>query len=349
MYVGTYTGGTGSEGIYAFRFDDETGAATPLGTTGGVNNPSWLALHPGGEFLYSGDQIGRGGAVSAFAIDRATGALAHLNRRPIERGAPCHISVDATGRYLLGADYGRASVGVVPIAADGSLQPQATVLVHEGAGPHAERQTSPHPHQIVLSPDNRFAFVPDLGTDRTVQYRFDAATGELTPNDPPAAASAPGAGPRHLAFHPNGQWAYVVNELDLTVDRFDYDAQSGTLGERKTVPMAPADADTTGNTAAEIAVHPNGRTLYTSLRGRDEIVAYSIDQDSGELTFLQRIGTGGKTPRFFGLDTSGRWLLACNQNSGSIVLFGIGDDGQLAATGEILDVPAPVCIVFLPQ
>lgn len=353
IFVGTYTRGTDSEGIYSFRFDDATGALTPLGVTGDVENPSFLALHPSGQLLYSSDEIndfdgGATGTVSAFAIDANAGELKLLNREPVGGTSPCHLSVDATGGSVLAVGYGSGTVTELPLTGDGRLQPARTVLTHAGSSVNKDRQTSPHPHQIVLSPDNRFALVPDLGTDKIVQYKFDPASG-LAANAPTHVATAAGAGPRHVAFHPSGRTVYAINELDLTVDQYDYDADRGTLACRATVPLLPADADRTGASGAEIAVHPNGRTLYASVRGPDEIVAFRIDGSSGALTPLQRVSTGGKTPRFFGLDPSGRWLLACNQNSGTIVVFRAGNDGRLEPTAHKVNVPAPVCVVFVPR
>ena len=358
LYVGTYTRGTDSEGIYVLRFDDATGAMEKLSVATGVENPSFLALHPSGRLLYCCDEVETyqgqpSGAVSGFAIDADSGALTLLNRQATGGASPCHVCVDKSGRRVLAAAYSGGSVAELPIAMDasagpaGMLGPPVTLLQHSGSSVDPARQTSPHPHQVVLSPEDRFALVPDLGLDQIVIYRFSPPEKGLRPSDARPAKSAPGAGPRHLAFHPNGRCAYVINELDLTIDQFDYDAAAGVLTNRRTTATMPEGADRAGVSGAEIAVHPDGRTLYASLRGRDEIVVFRLDAATGAPTLVQRISTGGQTPRNFALDPSGKWLLAANQTSGSIVAFQIGDDGQLQPAGETIDVPSPVCLVFL--
>ncbi|MBX3433033.1 MAG: lactonase family protein [Pirellulales bacterium] len=351
LYVGTYTRGTASRGIYALRFDAAAGTLAPGPVTTGVENPSFLALDPAGATLYSSDEVNEyegkpSGAVTAFRIDRDAGTLELVNRQPAGGTSPCHLAVDGGGKNVLVVGYGSGTVGVLPTGPRGALKPLATLLTHEGSSVDPARQASPHPHQIELSPDGRFAFVPDLGLDRIVQYRFDAAAGTLEPNDPPFAATAPGAGPRHMAFHPDGRRAYSINELDLTIDQFDFDPRRGVLGNRRTVDAMPASADRAGVSGAEIAVHPKGDTLYASLRCRDEIVVFRLEPATGEPTFLERVSTGGKTPRHFTFSPGGQWLLAANQNSGTITVFRIAADGRLQATDEQANVPAPVCLLF---
>ena len=351
LFVGAYTRGTDSRGITTLLFDDETGALAPGPVTTGVENPSFLALDPAGATLYSSDEVTEyegkpSGAVTAFRIDRDAGTLELVSRQPAGGTSPCHLAVDGGGKNVLVVGYGSGTVGVLPTGPRGTLKPLATLLTHEGSSVDPARQTSPHPHQIVLSPDERFAFVPDLGLDRIVQYRFDAAAGTLEPNDPPFASTAPGAGPRHMAFHPDGRRAYSINELDLTVDQFDYDPRRGVLSDRRTVDAMPASADRAGVSGAEIAVHPGGETLYASLRGRDEIVVFRLEPATGEPKFLERTSTGGKTPRHFTLSPGGQWLLAANQNSGTITVFRVAADGRLQATDKQANVPAPVCLLF---
>ena len=230
-----------------------------------------------------------------------------------------------------------------------------TRIKHKGSSVDRERQTSPHPHQVVLDPSGHYALIPDLGLDQIVAYRFDSETGQLTPNDSPFIRTAPGAGPRHLAFHPDGHRAFGINELDLTVAVYNYDERRGVLSLRETEFAAAAPAgsvksvDRTGVSGAEIAVHPSGNFVYVSLRGADEIVVYQFDEPADKLTFLERIPTGGKTPRNFAIDPSGKWLLTANQNSASITVFRIGDDGRLIATAQHASVPAPACLEFLKR
>ena len=224
-----------------------------------------------------------------------------------------------------------------------------TRLEHVGSSADLARQTSPHPHQIVLDRSGRFALVPDLGLDQIVQYQFDGETGQLTANNPPAAAVAAGAGPRHLVFDPEGRRAYVISELDLTVSAFDFEANRGILTPLQTVSAAAEGIDRDEVSGAEIAVHPNGKFLYASLRGVNEMVLFRIEPSTGKLQLVERVSTEGKTPRNFALDPSGHWLLAANQNSDSIVVFRIGDDGRLKLTPLRASVPSPVCLEFLEQ
>jgi 6-phosphogluconolactonase len=255
--------------------------------------------------------------------------------------------VDPAGRHVLVVGYGSGTVAVLPIGDDGQLQPVADLIQHQGSSIDPVRQSSPHPHEIIVAPGGKFALVPDLGLDQILQYRFNSGTARLTPNEPPYASAAPGAGPRHLAFHPDGRRAYVINELDLTVSAFDFDAEHGLLSHLETTSAVPEGIERTGVSGAEIAVHPSGNFLYASLRGLDQIVSLRIDQSTGRLTPLERISTGGKTPRSFTIDPSGKWLLAANQGSGTIAVFRIKESGQLEATSEQASVPSPVCLQFL--
>lgn len=350
LYVGTYTRGTESKGIYVFRFDDETGKLTPVAVAEGIDNPSFLAMHPNGKLLYSSDEVDSFdgepvGAVSALAIDDETGKLSLVNRQAAGGTSPCHLTVDPSGKHVLVVGYGSGTVAVLPLDDDGKLQPVSQRIEHRGSSVNKERQSSPHPHQIVLDRSGRFAFVPDLGLDQIVQYRFDQEKGRPTPNEPPFVATKPGAGPRHVAMHPDGKRAFGINELDLTVAAYELDGEGGTLKELSTVAAHAEGVSRDGVSGAEIAVHPNGRCLYASLRGVDEIVVFKIG-DGGELEFVERVPTGGKTPRNFTLDPSGKWLLVGNQNSGTITAFRIGDDGRLTATDNSVEVPAPVCLLF---
>jgi 6-phosphogluconolactonase len=350
VYVGTYTRGTQSQGIYTYRFDRSDGTLTRIGVTKGVENPSFLAVHPSRRFLYSSDEIGdfegkSTGAVSAFAIDAKSGQLSFLNRQASGGTSPCHLVVDHDGKNVLVVGYGSGTVGVLPIDADGRLQELSTLIRHQGSSVHPTRQEAPHAHSVNLDPAGRIAFVADLGLDQLLSYRFDSATGRLTPNDPPYVKLAPGAGPRHFAFHPSGRVAYVINELDLTVTMFTYDADRGTLNTEQTISVVPEDSDREGVSTAEVVVHPTGKFLYGSIRGLNQIVVFQIDEFMGRLTFVEHTSTLGKTPRNFALDPTGTFLLAENQSSDTVVVFRVDPvTGKLEPTGHKADVPSPVCI-----
>jgi 6-phosphogluconolactonase len=353
VYVGTYTGeGTKSKGIYAFRYDAATGQVTPLGLAAETTNPSFVAAHPNGKFLYAVNEVGdykgpNSGGVSAFSIDRATGKLTFLNELPSRGADPCYITVDRTGKFVLVANYTGGSVIVYPILEDGRLGEASAFVQHTGHGPNAERQEGPHAHSIDLSPDNRFAFVDDLGLDELLVYKFDAAKGSLTPNDPPFAKLDPGAGPRHFALRPDGKFAYVVTEIGRNVTVFSNDASSGKLQRVQALTTLPADF-TGRNDDAEIEVHPSGKFVYASNRGHDSIAVFAVDSGKGTLTTIEITSTGGKEPRSFEIDPTGTLLFAANQKSDNIVVLKIdAKTGKLTPTGQMLDVGSPVCVKFV--
>jgi len=348
-YVGTYTG-PHSKGIYAFRFDASKGELTSLGLMAESTNPSFLAVDPRGRFLYAANEISnyegqKSGGVSALAIDRKTGKLAFLNEVPSGGAGPCYVTLDKTGRYVLVANYDGGSVTVFPVAPDGRLGAASAFVQHTGHSVNRERQEGPHAHAIELSPDNRFAIAADLGLDELLVYHFDPSRGTLTPNNPPFAKVEPGAGPRHLAFHPNGKFLYVINEMQSSVSAFSYDA--GALRHLGTVSTLPREFKA-NNDSAEIVVHPTGRFLYGSNRGHDSIAVFTIDPAAGTLTPVEYASTRGKTPRNFAIDPTGSYLLAANQDSNSVVAFRIDTKtGQLTPTGQVLEFPSPVCITFV--
>jgi 6-phosphogluconolactonase len=350
-YVGTYTG-KGSEGIYACRFDPATGAARAVGLVAATDNPSFLTADPSGRFLYAVNELEafRGeptGAISVFAIERSTGKLKLLQQVPSLGGSPAHLSLDATARHLLVANYGGGNVAVFPIGSDGRLGPHSAFVQNAGSSVNPERQAGPHAHFIALTPDNRFAITADLGLDKLLMYRFDAAKGSLTPADPPFVAMDPGAGPRHVAFAPSGKFVYVVNELTSTVTVFAVQPGEGTLRTVQTVPTLPADF-AGSNTAAEIAVDAKGSSLYVSNRGHDSIAVFTVDPDAGTLEPLEWVPSGGTTPRHFAIDPTGQWLLAANQGSNTINLLRIDPtSGRLTLTDRSFAVVSPVCIQFV--
>ncbi len=361
VYVGTYTEpirfGSGKvlqgkgEGIYFFWMDRSSGAMEPAGQATGVANPSYLAFDPTRRFLYAVNELktceGRpGGSVSAFAVDPGTGRLGFLNRRPTGGADPCHLAIDRKGAYVLVANFMSGSICVLPVRADGSLGEASHIVQHQGSSIDPLRQRGPHAHSVTLDEANRFAFVPDLGLDKLMVYRLDAGRGRLEPHDVPWIAVKPGAGPRHLAFHPSGRFAYLINELDSTILALSYDGESGTLKALQRISTLPANFSGE-STCADVQVAPSGGFLYASNRGHDSIAAFRIDRRTGGLTGVDHWPTGGKTPRHFGIDPSGRFLLAANQDTDTIVTFRIDEQtGSLRPTGHVTQVPTPVCVKF---
>jgi 6-phosphogluconolactonase len=355
VYVGTYTEeGSTSKGIYAYRFNLTTGALKSLGLAAQTVNPSFLAVHPNHRFLYAVNEIQNyegqeSGAVSAFAIDRVTGKLTLLNQVASKGADPCYIAVDKTGKYVLVANYSGGSVAVFPVLEDGRLGEASAFVQHSGRGTNPQRQEGPHAHSIDLSPDDRFAIVDDLGLDETLIYKFDSAKGSLTANDPPYAKADPGVGPRHFAFHPNGKFAYVINEMGSTVAAFSYDATSGALHPLQTISTLPNSVSGHNNNAAEIQVHPSGRFLYASNRGHDSIAVFAIDANNGTLNPIEYASTKGESPRNFEIAPGGSQLFDANEKSDNLVIFRINTrTGRLTATGRVLELSQPVCVKFVP-
>ena len=359
VFVGTYTEpilfGTGKvlrgkgEGVYAYRLDESSGALERLGKTTGIANPSYLALDASRRFLYAVNELktyeGKPtGTVSAFAVDAGTGRLEFLNRQPTRGTDPCHVVVDNARRHVFVANFMSGSVCVLSIRDDGALEEPCDFIQHEGSSIDPRRQSGPHAHSVTLDASNRFAFVPDLGLDKVMIYRFDPKRGKLVPNATPWIKMRPGAGPRHLSFHPGGHCAYLVNELDSTVAVLSYDASTGTLEHVQTVPTLPGGF-TPESTCADIHVCPSGAFLYASNRGHDSIVIHRIDPASGRLSCVGHESTRGSTPRSFDIDPSGRFLIVANQDSDSVVTFLIDPhSGRLQPTGDPTEVPTPVCV-----
>ena len=344
LYVGTYTEGTHSEGIYLIRMDRRSGKLQRVGSVDAGPNPSFLGTHPNGRFLYAVNELEPTGVVSAFAIERATGALTRLNEQPSGGGAPCYVSVERSGRALLVANYAGGSVALLPIQANGALAPAADVVQHTGKGPTPERQEAPHAHCILPDLSNRFALAADLGADRVFVYRLDLEAHLL--RHVGEAVMRPGAGPRHLAFHPTLPLVFVANELDSTVATLRFDSARGTLSPQGTLSTLPPGWTGT-NYPADIHVAPNGRTLYVSNRGQNSIAVFSVAEPTGALALEQVISTDGDWPRNFSLDPSGRWLLVANQRSDSVVVFGRDpENGRLTPTRQRIALPSPVCLRF---
>lgn len=352
VYIGTYTNGA-SRGVYQATFDSVTGELSSPQLAAEIVSPSFVAIHPNKKFLYAVNETAdydgkKTGAVTACSIDESTGALKVLNQQASEGMHPCHLVVDAGGKNLLVANYSSGTVAVLPIEPNsGRISKASSIIQHMGSSANKQRQEGPHAHSINLDPANRFALTCDLGLDKVLIYRFDAATGTLTANDPAAGVVAPGSGPRHLAFHPNGKYVYVNNEMTSGITAFNYDPAKGALTEIHTLSTLPGDVP--GNSTAETVVHPSGQTVYVSNRGHNSIAIFKCDPATGRLTAKGHCSTGGKTPRNFNVDPTGSFLLAANQDSSDVHVFKIDpQSGDLAATGIKVQVGNPVCLRFLP-
>lgn len=349
VYFGTYTRGD-SDGIYVASFDDATGKLGEPKLAGKAVNPSFVAIHPNGKFLYAVGEIAdfegkKAGGVTAFAIDPSTGMLEQLNARSSSGTGPCHVVCD--GRNVLVANYGGGSVTALPLKDDGSLGESTSFVQHTGSSVDPRRQQGPHAHSINFGPNGKHAVVADLGLDQVLVYDYDANAGTLTANQPPFLKAPAGSGPRHFAFHPGGKFAYANLEISLEVMALRFDAESGEftkVGVHSTLPKGAAKEGST----AETRVHPNGRFVYVSNRGHDSIAAFRVDGETGDLTPIGHTSTGGKTPRNFNLSPDGQWLFAANQSSSNVVLFRVNaETGALTATGTEIAVANPVCVRFV--
>jgi len=342
LFVGTYTAS-----IYLVRMDRSSGELLQVGSMDAGPNPSFLAIHPNGRVLYAVNETAQG-AVSAFAIDTGTGMLTRLNEQPSGGGAPCFVSVDRSGRALLVANYAGGSVALLSIQMDYTLAPAASVVQHTGTGPNAERQEAPHAHCILPDPSNRFALAADLGADRVFVYRLDLEGRSLRHIEEGDAVMRPGAGPRHIAFHPTLPLVFVADELDSTVATLRFDPERRTLSPVDTRSTLPAGWTGT-NYPADIHVAPNGRRLYVSNRGHNSIAVFSVAESTGggALALEQVVSTEGDWPRNFSLDPTGRWLLVANQRSDSVIVFERDpENGRLTPTRQRIAIPSPVCLRF---
>lgn len=350
LYVGTYTNKGKSEGIYVYRLNAATGELKLSSIAKGVKDPAFLAIDPKRKFLYAANETGdflgkKAGGLTAYAIDQKSGALKKLNEVTTP-GVPCHVSVHPSGRFVLAANYGGGNVVLYPVKTDGSLAEASDVAQHTGKGADPRRQDGPHAHCIIPDAAGKYVFAPDLGLDKVMSYRVDTAYKKLVPNG--FAATAPAAGPRHFTFHPNGKFAYVINELNSTMTAFSYDKASGKLTELQTLSTLPAGFSGTSY-CADVHVHPSGKFLYGSNRGHDSIVIFALAPQTGKLTLVGHQSTIGKWPRNFGLDPAGKFLLVANQNTDNVATFRIDPQtGKLTQQGGLLEIPAPVCLKFIP-
>ena len=354
-YIGTYTGAK-SKGIYTFRLDSSGSMSAPV-LAAETPQPTFVAIHPNQRFLYAANEIGnfqgkKTGAVTAFAIDSKTGQLTFINQKTSGGDGPCHLMVDHKGKNVLVANYGGGSIEALPIGADGSLGEPSSFIQHKGSSVNKGRQEGPHAHFITINKQDNLVLTCDLGLDKVLVYRFDAAKGTLAPKEPPSFWEIKaGSGPRHLAFHPKGPYLYVISEMACTMTVLGYGAALETeYTELQTISTLPPGQELKPSfSTAEVEVHPSGKFLYGSNRGHDSIVVFAIDKVTGKLTHVENQSTQGKTPRHFAIDPSGRYLLAENQGSDTIVVFRIDQKtGRLSPTGQVVEgVGAPVCIKFV--
>ena len=350
LLVGTYTSGK-SEGIYVFDFDPKTGDHKMLSTVK-ASNPSYLAVAPNQKMVYAVTEdaevtkSGTGGGVSAFSFNKTTGKLTPVNEQFSGGKHPCYVAVVKSGKWIFAGNYSSGNVGLFKVKSDGSLDTVKQVVQHSGSGPNKDRQEAPHVHSTVLSPDNKYLMVPDLGIDKVMIYRFDQSKGLLTPSTQQFAASAPGSGPRHFDFHPNAKYAYLMEEMTGTVVVYKY--QNGSLQKIQRLNALPKDfAGEIGS--ADIHVSPNGKFLYCSNRGSsNSISVFKINPGTGMITLVGHQSTLGKTPRNFNFDPSGNFLLVANQNSDDIIVFNIDKKtGMLQDSGKKISVSNPVCIKWI--
>lgn len=351
FYVGTYTG-KGSKGIYRFTLDERTGQLSDQGLAVAVENPTFLVPHPNGRFVYSVNETDRfdgepSGGLSAFERDPSTGALKELNQQVAGGTGTCHVSLDATGKFLLAANYQSGSVSVHPVAEDGKLGDSTAWVQHHGSGPDPGRQEGPHAHYFATDPSNNFALAVDLGIDQILVSRLDVQTGRLTPVSPPFTKVEPGSGPRHLGWSPSGQHVYLANELGSTAMAFGWNGAAGRLEQFQTLRTTPDDFRGV-NYPAEVAVHPSGRWLYLSNRGHNSIVHFHVDAQTGQLSSPAWTPVEGDWPRHFELSPSARWMVVANQNSSNLTVLRVDPEtGGLTSAGEHAQVGSPVCVRFV--
>jgi 6-phosphogluconolactonase len=353
VYVGTYTGAH-SKGIYSYRFNARTGQLTPIGLAAELPNPSFVIADRANQHLYAATEMGANGpkdtngAISSYAIDPRTGSLRLLNRVTSGGGGTCHLALDKTGKILIVANYFSGSVASFAVNPDGTIGGRTGFDMHSGSSVNPERQSGPHPHEIVFSPDDRFVFVPDLGTDRIYIYRLNPANRSFSPADPAFVTVTAGLGPRHLLFGPDARFAYLVCEMGSRVVVFSYDAAHGSLHPIQTLSTLPAGY-TGPDASAEIQIDRKGRCLYVSNRGHNSITVFSIDPKRGTLEKRQITSTLGEWPRNFVLDPTGRYLIVADQNSDRLMFFAVDPrSGRLSPTGRSQEVGSPVCILLVP-
>lgn len=347
------TGGNKTKGIYRVEFDSATGKLGKVELAAEAVNPGFLAIHPKNTHLFAVGGITNAegkkvDGVMSFTLDAKTGELKPINQQPSVGAGPCHINCDREGKHVLVANYGGGSTTVLPFDKNGKLSEASCFVQHKGSSIDKGRQSGPHAHSVNLDAAGKFAMVADLGLDKVLVYKYDSATGKIEPNEPPAVDTPPGGGPRHFAFHPSGKFAYVCNEMASSVTAMTFDSSKGEFKTLNTVTTLPKEHK--GNSTAETVVHPNGKFVYVSNRGHNSIAIFAIDEKSGEVKALGHQGEGVNVPRNFNIDPTGKWMIVGNQQGNSIVVFEVDDKtGQLKTTDQKAEVPAPICVRFVPK
>ncbi|MBI2686740.1 MAG: lactonase family protein [Acidobacteria bacterium] len=351
VYVGTYTR-RDSKGIYTFVLDTAAGTLTPEGLAAETENPSFLAIHPSGNYVYACGELDKfqgqaSGSLNAFKIDHASGKLERLNVVAAGGTSTCHVNISRNGKFAVLANYGSGSCAAFAIGSNGKLGERTAFHQHSGSSVDPGRQTTPHAHSVNFDHQNKHVIVADLGLDQVKVYNFNSGTGAMTPNEPAFTKVKPGSGPRHFSFHPSGKYAYVINEMACSVTAFHWDAKKGTLSEIETVTTLPVPVQR-GYSTAEVVAHPNGRFVYGSNRGHNTIAVFQVDTATGKLKSVEHKSTQGAIPRNFAIDPTGQFLIAANQNSDSLVLFRINQStGALDPAGPPVKAPVPVCVRYL--
>ena len=350
VFIGTNTHPPSkSKGIYRYRLDAASGRITDEGLAAEIGDPGWQKISSGGRFLYTvaTDQNHRRSIVAAYRVDFRTGALAALNQEATNGEDSTHLDVDPSRSCAMVANYNSGDISVMPINPDGTVAAPTAVIRHTGSSVDPERQTHPYVHSCNIDPSGKFMLACDLGVDKIFIYRFDPASRSLSAADPPTVSVAPGAGPRHLSFHPNGKFAYLVTEMGGTVIAYSWDSEMGQLRPLQTVSTLPPTFRGF-NKSAEVRIHPNGKFLYASNRGPDDLAIFAVDPAGGTLKLVGFQPTGGKGPRDFAIDPTGNFLFAANQDSDSVTVFRIDSDtGMLTPTDLTMHVPVPICVTFL--
>jgi len=340
LYVGTYASAD-SQSIYQYQIDTDSGALTPVSSVKAGLNPSYLTFDNNKRFVYAVNEDNNG-LVSAFIVNPLNGKLTLLSQQKVT-GGPCHVSVDRANKVVLVASYNSGSVAVFPIQQTGYLSPASDVKYHHGSSVDKDRQEGPHAHFVTMDPNNNFVFVVDLGIDKIMSYRLDVNQGKLNPIGA-AFTTRPGSGPRHLAFHPNGKYAYLIQELSNTMTVLNYNSQQGTFSEIQTLSTLPQDFKDHSQAAA-VKISADGRFLYGSNRGHNSIVVFSVDNNTGKLNVVQFMSTGGDWPRDLTLDKLNKFLIVSNERSSNVVTYRIDQSsGKISPTGKQIAVTSPTCV-----
>lgn len=346
LLIGTYTKSGANDGIYVYDFNSQTGDVNLKSKVSGEENPSYLAISSDGKHVYAVNEV-KNGVISSFLFNPTSGELTYLNRVSSGGDSPCYVSVDDKNKYVFAGNYGSGSLAAIPLKEDGSFGTGSQIIQHEGSSIDKGRQQGPHVHCTVLSPDNHYLLASDLGTDQISIYQYDASSVSqpLSPSEPPFVSVKAGSGPRHITFHPNSKYAYLIQEMGAMITVFDY--KNGQLAEKQTITMLSPDFKGKVG-AADIHVSPDGKFLYGSNRGNaNELVIYSINK-KGLLSYVGRQTTQGKAPRNFAIDPSGNFLLVANQDSNEIIMFKRDKKtGLLTPSGGKIQLSKPVCLKFV--